>query len=116
MPVPFTTTSNTCTTPAPTGCATAFSSGNYSCSGACGISTTALTVTSGSNSMTANPFGANSNAQFSCLGQNATSTSNNLIILGQPGHTCTLTGSSPTSFGVQCRNTGGGTCGSSCSR
>ena len=66
--------------------------------------------------MTANPFGANSNAQFSCLNQNATSVSNNLIILGQPGHTCTLTGQSTTAFSVLCRNGSGGSCNSSCSR
>jgi hypothetical protein len=42
--------------------------------------------------------------------------SNNLIILGQPGHTCTLSGQSPTAFGIACRNNSGGTCSSSCSR
>lgn len=111
----FQTVSNTCVA-APSGCATNFSSGNYSCSGACGISSTGLTVTSGSNTMTANPFGANSNAGFSCSGASAQTQSSNLIILGAPGHTCTLNASGLTSFGINCRNSGGGTCASSCSR
>jgi len=115
VPGPFTTTSNTCTAAA-TGCATAFSTGSYSCGGACGISSAGLNVTPGSSSMTANPFGSNSNVQFSCSGQSATSSSSNLTILGQPGHTCTLTGQTQTAFAISCRNNSGGTCASSCSR
>ena len=123
-PGPFATTSNTCTTPPPppppppppTGCGTNFSTGNYSCSGQCGISSTGLNVTAGGASMSANPFGANSNAAFSCSGASAASQSNNLIILGQPGHSCTLTGMTLTSFGIMCRNNGGGSCNTSCSR
>jgi hypothetical protein len=113
---PFTTTSNTCTTPPASGCATNFSSGNYSCGGACGIATTSLSVTPGNSTMTANPFGANSNVQFSCSGPTANSASSNLTILGQPGHSCTLNGQSQTAFGIACRNNSGGTCSSSCSR
>ena len=111
---PWTTTSSTCVAP-PSGCATNYSTGNYICSGQCGIGSTGLTVTSGSNSMTANPFGANMNVVFNCLGGNATSQSNNLIILNQPGHTCGLNGFG-ASFGIMCRNTGGGSCASTCSR
>ena len=112
-PGAYVTTSNTCTAPV-TGCATNFSTGNYSCSGACGINSTTLNVTPGNNTMTANPFGANSNVPFSCSG--ASATASNLVILGAPNHTCTLSGLGATSFGVLCRNTSGGTCNTSCSR
>ena len=116
-PGSYQTTSNTCTTPAPTGCATNFSTGNYACGGECGIGSVGLSVTPGSNTMTASPFGANSSAQFSCSGSSAASQSSNLIILGAPGHTCTL-GSTGilTAFGILCQNSGGGSCNSSCSR
>jgi hypothetical protein len=114
-PGPFTTTSNTCTA-APSGCATSFSSGNYSCSGTCGIASTGLSVTPGSATMTASGFGANPSVTFSCVGSGATSTGNNLTILGAPGHTCSLSGFGMTSFGLSCTNTSGGSCSSSCSR
>jgi hypothetical protein len=113
---PFTTVSNTCATPQPTGCATNFTSGSYNCSGSCGIGSAGLTVTSGSNSMTANPFGSNSNAGFTCQGGAATSQSNNLNILGAPGHNCQLNAITLNAFGITCRNNSGGTCTSSCSR
>ncbi len=104
-----------CTTPL-IGCATNYSSGNYVCSGSCGIGSTGLTVTPGGNTMTANPLGSNSNVLINCSGATASPQSTNLIILGLPGHTCTFTGSSLTSFGIACRNNSGGTCSSSCSR
>ena len=115
VPGPYTTVSNTCVA-APTGCATSFSSGTYSCSGSCGISSVTLNVASGSNSMTASTFGSNSGVGFSCSGASASSPSGTLTILGLPGHTCSLTGMSANSFGVFCSNTSGGTCNSSCSK
>jgi len=113
---PFTTTSNTCTTPAATGCATNFSSGSYSCSGSCGINGFSLVVTPGSSIMTGNGFGANGSLGFNCSGPNATTIATSLIILGQSGHTCSLVAQSFTAFTLNCRNTSGGTCSSSCSR
>ncbi len=116
-PGAFETVSNTCATPPPpVGCASAFSSGNYACSGSCGVSSVGLTVTPGSGSMTASPFGSNASAGFSCSGPSATSQSSNLTILGQPGHTCTLTSGGASALGVACSNTSGGSCTSSCSR
>jgi hypothetical protein len=66
--------------------------------------------------MNANPFGANANSQFTCQGQVANSASNNLTILGQPGHSCVLNSFGLASFGIGCRNPGGGICSGSCSR
>ena len=103
-------------TPLQTGCATSFSTGSYACSGTCGITATGLSVTSGSGTMTANPFGANMNVMFSCSGSTATSQSTNLIILGLPGHRSTLTSTSMTGFTIFCQNNSGGTCTSTCSR
>jgi hypothetical protein len=108
-------TSSTCT-PQPTGCATNFSSGNYVCSGSCGISSTGLTVVSGSNTMTAGTFGSNTNVGFNCAGPTASSQNTNLIILGLPGHRCTLNGLALNSFSALCQNNSGGSCTSSCSR
>lgn len=107
--------SNTCTTPQ-TGCSAYFSGGNYLCGGSCGIGSAGLTVTPGSSSMTASTFGSNSNVGFNCSGPSASSQSTNLIILGAPGHRCTLNGMSSSSLSVLCQNNGGGSCNSSCSR
>lgn len=111
----WSTVNNTCTT-AQTGCATSFGSGNYVCSGSCSIGLAGLTVTPGSSSMTASTFGSNSNVGFNCSGPSASSQSTNLIILGAPGHRCTLNGMSSSSLSVLCQNNGGGSCNSSCSR
>ena len=116
-PGPYIPASNTCVTPAPppTGCATNFSTGSYLCVGQCGIASTGLGVISGSNSMTANPFGTNGNVAFICSGPSATS-SNNLVILGFPGHTCNVSSLGTSAFGISCRNNGGGSCTGSCSK
>lgn len=108
-------TVNTCTTPQ-TGCPTHFGGGNYICSGSCDINSTGLAVTSGSHTLTANPLGSNSNVLFNCSGATASSQSTNLIILGAPGHACTLTATSLLSFGIACSNSGGGSCSNYCSR
>lgn len=115
IPGEFRTLSNTCS-PAQTGCATNFSGGSYACSGSCGIASTALTVTAGSAGMTANPFGSNGSAAFSCAGAAASSQSGAMIILGASGYRCTLTGTSTSSFGMLCQNNAGGSCTASCSR
>ncbi len=109
------------TPPAPpptpqTGCASDFSSGNYICSGSCGIGSVNLSVTPGSSTMTANTLGANSGVVFSCSGSTASSQSSNLIILGAPGHRCNQIASGLSSFTESCSNAGGGTCSSTCSR
>ncbi len=109
------------TPPAPpptpqTGCASDFSSGNYICSGSCGIGSVNLSVTPGSSTMTANTLGANSAVVFSCSGSTASSQSSNLIILGAPGHRCNQIASGLSSFTESCSNAGGGTCSSTCSR
>lgn len=115
VPGDFVTTANNCVAP-PSGCAAAFSTGAFSCSGSCGIGTTSLSVPPSGNTMTANNFGANPSAAFNCLGTGAASASNNLTILGQPGHTCSLNGQGANAFAVACRNNSGGSCTSSCSR
>ncbi len=51
------------------------------------------------------------NTTFRAAGNVATSTSNNLVILGQPGHTCTVTPVDKNTFTFACKNNNtGATC------
>ena len=70
-----------------------------------------------SATMIANPFGVNTSVAFNCTGALATSQRNDLIILGAPGHRCTLTSNGMTAFGIGCTNLlTNASCSSSCSR
>lgn len=61
-------------------------------------------------------IGSNSSAVFSCGGATAASQSTNLIILGAPGHRCSLTATGSTAFSLRCQSETGGSCTSSCTR
>jgi hypothetical protein len=102
---------------APPGCGTHYASGSYACSGTCGIEGVTLAVTPGSVTMRAEPFGANSSVVVACSGKSGQPQSVDLVILGQPGHTCGMNAASAGGFGLACRsNNSGGTCASSCAR
>ena len=89
------------------GCATL--SGTYIGSGTCGILSTSASA-SGST-VTFSPFGENSSTQFLINGTSGTSVSDDLIILEQSGHTCTIScRTAPGSFSLTCTNANGGRC------
>ena len=106
LPPPPPPPSNTCST----------LSGNYSPSGNdCGFG--ALTATVQGSTITLNPLGTNGAQSFMATGSNgATSNSQQLIIFGATGHSCTLTCQSANRFTLDCRRPPTGPAEATCSQ
>lgn len=91
--------------------------GSYSFGGNCGLNSGSLSVAENGVDIIFNTFGANSNTLFTATQFDTdgnptswSSQSNNLNILGAPGHSCSISKNSETSFTGSCTNSGGGLC------
>ena len=106
VPGVWQTVSITCTAP-PSSC---LKSGTFlGCNGGCQVGGS-LTINVTGSTLTATPFGANGTTSFNVNGCSATSASNNLIMFGKPGHTCTLNSTGM----ISCWNNSGRSCNESC--
>ncbi len=95
-----------------------FVTGSYSCgANTCGIAS--FNLSKSGSTTTLNSFGANGSTPFTVnsSGNNGTSNSNNLTILGAPQHQCTIQHTAPKTITLVCKNNfgaGPGSCTNTC--